>query len=54
MQSTDETIRQNTILLNKRNRNLRFTLNDITPYESLPDDSRQYLCTIARYLTAVY
>ena len=54
LQSTDETIRQNTILLNKRNRNLRFTLNDITPYDSLPDDSRQYLCTIARYLTAVY
>ena len=53
LQNPDETIRQDTILLNKRNKNLRFTLNDIAPYDSLPADSRQFLCTIARNLTAV-
>ena len=54
LQSDDENIRQDAFLLIKRNKNLRFTLNDIAPYNSLPADTRQYLCTITRNLSAVY
>ena len=54
LQSPDETTRQNAFLLIKRNKNLRFILNDIAPYNTLPADTRQYLCTIARNLSAVY
>ena len=53
LQSPDETTRQNAILLNKRNKNLRFILNDIAPYDSLPVEARQYLRAIARNLAAV-
>ncbi len=54
LQSPDESTRQNAFLLNKRNKNLRFILNDIAPYDSLPADSLQSLNAIARNLTAVY
>ena len=54
LQSPDESTRQNAFLLNKRNKNLRFILNDIAPYDSLPADSLQSLNAIARNLSAVY
>ena len=54
LQSSDETIRQNAILFSKRNKTLRFTLNDIAPYDSLPPDILQNLNNIARNLASVY
>ena len=54
LQSDDENIRQDAFLLIKRNKNLRFTLNDIAPYSCLPHDTRQNLSAIARNLSAIY